>query len=89
MVALIQRKNYAANKGKTAGSYQFDTHLTGIGLIQLILGMTWYISSCYLYSLLIFDLCSESESTNQSRIICHIHSNSVHGEMCLLSWCVA
>ena len=32
MVALIQSKNHATNKGKTAGRYQFDTHLTGIGL---------------------------------------------------------
>ena len=32
MVALIQSKNHAANKGKTAGRYQFDTHPTGIGL---------------------------------------------------------
>ena len=32
MVALIQSKNHAANKGKTAGKYQFDTHLTRIGL---------------------------------------------------------
>ena len=30
MVALIQGKNHAANKGKTAGRYQFDTHPTGI-----------------------------------------------------------
>ena len=26
MVALNQSKNHAANKGKTAGRYQFDTH---------------------------------------------------------------
>ena len=32
MVALIQSKNHAANKGKTAGKYQFDTHTTGRGL---------------------------------------------------------
>ena len=32
MVALIQIENHTANKGKTAGRYQFDTHLTGIGL---------------------------------------------------------
>ena len=32
---MIQSKYYAANKGKTAGRYQFDTHLTGIGLKQL------------------------------------------------------
>ena len=32
MVALIQSKNHAANKGKTAGRYQFDIHPTGIGL---------------------------------------------------------
>ena len=31
MVALIQSKNHAANKGKMAGRYQFDT-LTEIGL---------------------------------------------------------
>ena len=31
-VALIQSENHAANKEKTAGRYQFDTHLTGIGL---------------------------------------------------------
>ena len=35
MVALIQSENHAANKGKTAGRYQFDTHPTGIGLIGL------------------------------------------------------
>ena len=35
MVALIQSKNHAANKGKTAGRYQFDTHPTGIGLIKV------------------------------------------------------
>ena len=35
MAALIQSKNHAANKGKTAGRYQFDTHPTGIGLITL------------------------------------------------------
>ena len=32
MVALIQSKNHATNKGKTAGMYQFDTHSTRIGL---------------------------------------------------------
>ena len=32
MVALIQSENHAANKGKIAGRYQFDTHQTGIGL---------------------------------------------------------
>ena len=32
MVALIQSENHAANKGKTAGRYQFDTHPTRIGL---------------------------------------------------------
>ena len=32
MFALIQSKNHASNKGKTAGRYQFDTHPTGIGL---------------------------------------------------------
>ena len=32
MFALIQSENHAANKGKTAGRYQFDTHPTGIGL---------------------------------------------------------
>ena len=30
-VALIQSKNHAANKGKTAGGDQFDTHPTRIG----------------------------------------------------------
>ena len=35
MFALIQSKNHAANKGKTAGRYQFDTHPTGIGLRQI------------------------------------------------------
>ena len=34
MFALIQSKNHASNKGKTAGRYQFDTHPTGIGLNQ-------------------------------------------------------
>ena len=33
MVALIQSEKHAANKGKTAGRYQFDNHPTGIGLI--------------------------------------------------------
>ena len=33
MFALIQSENHAANKEKTAGRYQFDTHPTGIGLI--------------------------------------------------------
>ena len=32
MFALIQSKNHASNKGKTAGRYQFDTHPTEIGL---------------------------------------------------------
>ena len=32
MVVLIQSENHAANKEKTAGRYQFDTHPTGIGL---------------------------------------------------------
>ena len=32
MFALIQSKNHASNKGKMAGRYQFDTHLTEIGL---------------------------------------------------------
>ena len=32
MVALIQSENHAANKGKTAGRYQFDTQPTGIRL---------------------------------------------------------
>jgi len=32
MVDLIHRKNHVANKGKTVGRYQFDTHPTGIGL---------------------------------------------------------
>ena len=33
MVSLIQSENHAANKGKMAGSYQFDTHPTRMGLI--------------------------------------------------------
>ena len=35
MVDLIQSENHTANKGKTAGRYQFDTDTppTGIGLI--------------------------------------------------------
>ena len=36
MVALIQSENHAANKEKTAGRYQFDTHPTGIGLSRKI-----------------------------------------------------
>ena len=32
MVALIMSENHAANKRKTAGRYQFDTHPTGMGL---------------------------------------------------------
>ena len=34
MVALIQSKNHASNKGKMVGRYQFDTHLTRIGLMN-------------------------------------------------------
>ena len=34
MFALIQSENHASNKGKTAGRCQFDTHPTGIGLIE-------------------------------------------------------
>ena len=34
MVALIQSENHAANKGKMAGRYQFDTFPTRIGLRQ-------------------------------------------------------
>ena len=34
MVSLIQRENHAANKGKMAGRYQFDTHPTRIGSIN-------------------------------------------------------
>ena len=34
MFALIQSENHALNKEKTAGRYQFDTHLTGIGLMS-------------------------------------------------------
>ena len=30
--ALIQSQDHAANRGKTAGRYQCDTHLTGIRL---------------------------------------------------------
>ena len=33
---MIQSINYAANKGKTAGRYQFDTHPTGIGLMAIL-----------------------------------------------------
>ena len=40
MVALIQSKNHAAIKGKTAGRYQFDTHPTRIGLI---IDLTYYL----------------------------------------------
>ena len=32
MVALIQSENNASNEGKMADRYQFDTHLTEIGL---------------------------------------------------------
>ena len=39
MVALIQSENNASNKGKMAGRYQFDTHLTGIGLSKKKLTM--------------------------------------------------
>ena len=35
MIALIQSENHAANKGKTAERYQFDTHPIGIGLIMV------------------------------------------------------
>ena len=35
MFALIQIENHASNKGKTAGRYQFDTHLIRIGLIDV------------------------------------------------------
>ena len=34
MFALIQSKNHASNKGKRVGRYQFDTHPTGIGLME-------------------------------------------------------
>ena len=37
MVVLIQSENHAANKEKTAGRYQFDTHPPGIGLIEKLL----------------------------------------------------
>ena len=33
-ISLNQSKNHASNKGKIAGRYQFDTHPTGIGLLQ-------------------------------------------------------
>ena len=36
MVALIQSENHAANKEKTAGRNQFDTHPTGIELILFL-----------------------------------------------------
>ena len=39
MVALIQSENHASNKGKTAGRYQFDTHPTGIGLIDIVFAL--------------------------------------------------
>ena len=37
MVPWIQSKNHAANKGKSAGRYQFDTHPTEIGLKSRLL----------------------------------------------------
>ena len=37
MVALIQRENHVANKWKTAGRYQFDTHPTRIGLRRCLI----------------------------------------------------
>ena len=42
MVALIQSENHAANKGKTAGRYQFDTHPTGIGLKSIEVNTTYF-----------------------------------------------
>ena len=35
-IALIQIENCAANEGKMAGRYQFDTHSTEIGLFIII-----------------------------------------------------
>ena len=38
---LIQSKNHASNKGKMAGRSQFNTHPTGIGLIQTMTSKTY------------------------------------------------
>ena len=43
MVALIQSENHAANKGETAGRYQFNPQPTGIGLRSVFLH-TLYIN---------------------------------------------
>ena len=32
----VKSENHAANKGKTAGRYQFDMHPTGIGLMWVL-----------------------------------------------------
>ena len=42
MVVLIQSENHAANKEKTAGRYQFDTHPTGIGLKSIEVNTTYF-----------------------------------------------
>ena len=48
-VALIQSENHAANKEKTAGKYQFDTHPTRIGL-------SWCFIACQFLKNLFWDL---------------------------------
>ena len=47
MVALIQSKYHAANKGKMAGRFQFGTQSTGIGLKVL-----WFNSFILFYLVL-------------------------------------
>ena len=34
MVALIHSENNTANRGKTAGRYQFNTHLSRVNLVD-------------------------------------------------------
>ena len=46
MVALIQSENHAANKGKTAGRYQVDTHPTGILGFIVLVQCALYVRAC-------------------------------------------
>ena len=87
MVALIQSKNYAANKGKMAGSYQFDTQPTGIGLK----GVQVQTSKRFGYNRSINRLNNLFTFTfqNLSQITCQRHFQSLQemkmNETCLLN----
>ena len=50
MIALIQSENHAANKGKTAGRYQFDTS-TKRPFSSLC--VTWFVSCSKKYQKII------------------------------------